>query len=149
MKITIIGSGYVGLTTGTCLAELGNNVTCLDIDQNKIDSLNNGKIPIYEPGLKELLERNMLAKRILFTTNPREAIESSDVIFLCVGTPQNEIGKANLEYIFSAAKTIAENMNCYKIIATKSTVPVGTANKIKEIIKEKGRNSIIPILLML
>ncbi len=135
MKITIIGSGYVGLTTGTCLAELGNNVTCLDIDQNKIDSLNNGKIPIYEPGLKELLERNMLAKRILFTTNPREAIESSDVIFLCVGTPQNEIGKANLEYIFSAAKTIAENMNCYKIIATKSTVPVGTANKIKEIIK--------------
>ena len=136
MKITMIGSGYVGLTTGTCFANLGNNVICLDVDKSKIDLLKQGEMPFFEPGLKEMVEQNVKENRLTFTTEVEEAIKSSDIIFLCVGTPSGPDGKAELKYVYEAAKSIGKYMNGYKVIVDKSTVPVGTADKVKEYIKE-------------
>src|SRR3989338_1799049 len=135
MKISMIGTGYVGLTTGACLASLGHDVICLDIDLKKIENLNKGIMPIYEPGLKELVEQNTKEKRLLFTTNLKFAVESSEVVFLAVGTPQDNDGKADLKYIFKAAEDIAKFMNGYKVIVIKSTVPIGTAEKVNDIVK--------------
>ncbi|NSW98755.1 UDP-glucose/GDP-mannose dehydrogenase family protein [bacterium] len=136
MNICIIGTGYVGLVTGSCLADSGNDVTCLDIDKSKIESLKNGEVGIYEPGLEEIVTRNYKEGRLSFTTNYKEAIEKSRIIFLAVSTPPKEDGSADLSYILSASKELAKNINGYKVIVTKSTVPVGTTNKIKEVISE-------------
>ena len=135
MVISIIGSGYVGLVTGTCLAELGNTVYCIDINNKKIENLNNGVIPIYEPGLDKLIEKNTLEEKIFFTTD-YSVISQSDVVFIAVGTPENEDGSANLQYIFDVAKEFGKYINKHTIICTKSTVPVGTADKIKNIINK-------------
>jgi UDPglucose 6-dehydrogenase len=143
MKITFFGTGYVGLVTGTCFADLGNEVTCVDINNKKISDLNEGKIPIYEPGLKELIERNVKQRRLFFTTKAEEAIKSADIIFIAVGTPQKENGQAELKYVLEVGKTIGKYLNQYKVIVNKSTVPVGTAEKVtKEIssqLKERGK----------
>ncbi|MFT4297914.1 MAG: UDP-glucose dehydrogenase family protein [Candidatus Woesearchaeota archaeon] len=135
MKITMVGTGYVGLVSGVCFADLGNDVICLDVDKSKIEELNKGNVPIYEPGLKEILERNIKAKRIKFTLDKEKAYKNSDIIFICVGTPQKKNGDADLSYIFSAAEDIGKYIDSYKIIVDKSTVPVGTADKVKRIIK--------------
>ncbi len=137
MNITIIGTGYVGLVTGTCLAYMGNKVTCLDTDKNKIDLLNKGKIPIYEPGLKKILKKSVENECLYFTSNTKKSIINSDIIFLAVGTPMNKDGSSNLDYIFNAADNIGSYIDKYKIIITKSTIPVGTTFKIKEIISNK------------
>jgi UDPglucose 6-dehydrogenase len=140
MKIAMIGTGYVGLTTGTCLADLGNDIICVDIDEAKIEALQNGDIPIYEPGLRDLVERNVKANRLSFTTDAVAAIKGSDIIFVAVGTPQNETGEADLKYVFAVAETIGKNINGYKVIVNKSTVPVGTAEKVKLHIKQQLQN---------
>tara|TARA_B100000315_G_scaffold260116_1_gene319370 strand:+ start:1451 stop:2737 length:1287 start_codon:yes stop_codon:yes gene_type:complete len=132
----MIGSGYVGLITGACFANLGNTVICMDVDQKKIDMLNNGEMPIYEPGLKEMVLQNAKENRLSFTSDMKKAVSESDIIFLCVGTPSLEDGKADLKYVFEAAKQIGVHMNAYKVIVDKSTVPVGTSDKVKAIIKE-------------
>jgi UDPglucose 6-dehydrogenase len=137
MKIAVIGTGYVGLVSGICLARIGHNVICVDNNDSKIDKLNNGQIPIFEPGLKENLENVNQMGNISFTTSLKSAIDESDVIFIAVGTPQSEDGKANLEYVFDVAKDIAKYAESYKVIVTKSTVPVGTGHKIKKIIQKK------------
>ena len=142
MKITVIGTGYVGLTSGTCLAELGNDVTCVDIDKEKIDMLNNGKIPIYEPGLKELLDRNIREGRLKFTTNTQEAIKTSEIIFICVGTPPKDNGEADLSYVEDVAREIAEHMESYKVIVEKSTVPVETGEKVADTIKLNNQHNV-------
>ena len=134
MKIAIIGTGYVGLVTGVCLADFGNDIICVDNNKEKIDILNKGQLPIYEPGLKEIIERNRHYKRIEFTTNIKYAISHSEVIFITVGTPEKDDGNADLKYVFEVAKDIACYMNGYKIIVDKSTVPIGTGKKVKEII---------------
>src|SRR5690606_19543687 len=126
MRLTIIGTGYVGLVTGTCLADCGNHVCCLDIDENKIRSLRAGKCTIYEPGLEELMVQNIRAGRLSFTTDAAEAIRHGKLIFLCVGTPPTTDGSADLGGIESAARTIAQHMTEEKVIVIKSTVPVGT-----------------------
>lgn len=136
MKITIIGTGYVGLTLGTCLAELGNEVTCVDIDQKKIGNLNNNIMPIYEPGLEELVKRNKKEGRLIFTTDKESAIRNSIVIFIAVGTPMGENHEADLRFVRAVAEDIGTYMDSYKIIVNKSTVPVGTADMVKKIIKE-------------
>lgn len=129
--VTIIGTGYVGLVSGACLAEIGNSVICADIDSLKIEMLNNGIMPIYEAGLNEVVERNVDAGRLMFTDNVAEAITLGDIIFIAVGTPMGDDGSANLSYIDSVVRMIAENMDSYKIIVTKSTVPVGTGKAIR------------------
>lgn len=134
MKISMFGTGYVGLTTATCLADLGNDVVCYDIDTEKIAKLKKGSVPFYEPGLKELIERNSREKRLRFTTDAKEAVENSEVIFIAVGTPDKN-GRADLTYVFNAAETIARCMNGYKVIVIKSTVPVTTSEKIAAHIK--------------
>ncbi len=134
MKVTVFGSGYVGLVTGVCLAEAGNDVVCIDVDQQKIDNLKKGVIPIYEPGLDELVKENQQAGRIKFTTDIREAVRHGVFQFIAVGTPPDEDGAADLQYVLAVAKSIAENMNGYRIVVNKSTVPVGTADKVKETI---------------
>ncbi len=136
MNITMIGAGYVGLITGACFANLGNNVICMDVDKEKIAMLNKGEMPIFEPGLKELAEHNIKERRLHFTTDSKEAITSSEVIFICVGTPSKEDGTADLKYVFEAARNIGKHMDSYKVVVDKSTVPVGTSEKIKQIIKE-------------
>ncbi|MGB4497262.1 MAG: UDP-glucose/GDP-mannose dehydrogenase family protein [Methylococcaceae bacterium] len=142
MKLTVFGSGYVGLVTGVCLAEVGNDVICIDVDQIKIDNLNNGIIPIYEPGLEVLVKENQKNGRLKFTTNIKEAVDHGVFQFIAVGTPPDEDGAADLQYVLAVAKSIAENMNEYKIVIDKSTVPVGTADKVKDVIqqvqKERG-----------
>ena len=136
MNIVMIGSGYVGLVSGACFSEFGAHVTCLDVDKSKIDALNNGKIPIYEPGLDDLVERNHKHKRLNFTTD-YSCIESADLIFIAVGTPSRRgDGHADLSYVFQAAKDIAPRLNGYTVIVDKSTVPVGTARNVKRIISE-------------
>ena len=136
MKIVIIGTGYVGLVTGSCFAEMGNNVTCVDIDQEKIDNLNKGIIPIYEPGLEELILNNEKAGRLSFTTSLKDAMKKSNIFLIAVGTPESPNGEANMEYVYNVAREIGENMERESIIVDKSTVPVGTAQKVKSIIDE-------------
>ena len=131
MKISMIGTGYVGLVTGTCLAEFGNKVICADTDEEKIQCLRDGKIPIFEPGLEEMIARNTKSDRLLFTASIKEAVESSDICFIAVGTPINEDGSANLQYVLSAAASIGKYMTHNMYVAIKSTVPVGTSKKIK------------------
>ena len=131
MNISVFGSGYVGLVTGTCLAEVGNNVVCVDIDQSKIDLLNSGGTPIYEPGLDELIARNRKAGRLNFTTDIKAAVEHGLFQFIAVGTPPDEDGSADLQYVLSVATSIAEHMNEYRVVIDKSTVPVGTADKVR------------------
>lgn len=135
-KIAILGSGYVGLVSGTCLADFGMYVTCVDNNREKIKSLKEGKIPIYEPGLEALVSKNMYYKRLSFTDNVKKAIEENEVIFIAVGTPPSEDGGADLHYVMQVARDIAKYMNGYKVIVDKSTVPVGTGQIVKEVIKE-------------
>ncbi|HIG86629.1 MAG TPA: UDP-glucose/GDP-mannose dehydrogenase family protein [Planctomycetes bacterium] len=136
MRIAVVGTGYVGLVAGTCFAESGNTVTCIDIDQAKVDDLNEGKVPIYEPGLEELLHRNMRDSRLSFTTDYAQGIPNAQVIFIAVGTPPDEDGGADVKYVLAAARLIAENMSGYAVIVNKSTVPVGTAEKVAQAIGE-------------
>lgn len=142
MKITVIGAGYVGLTAGTCLAELGNTVTCVDIDEEKIKKLNNGQVPIYELGLKEMIERNVRENRLFFTTDKEGSIQSSEVIFIAVGTPPDEDHKADLRFVKIVATDIGKLMNGYKVIVNKSTVPVGTVDIVEKIIRENQKENI-------
>ena len=137
MKIAVIGSGYVGLTTGACFAEMGNTVISVDKDENKIKLLNEGKVPIYEPGLEEMILRNMTARRLSFTLDIQQAVTESQIIFIAVGTPPGEDGSADLQYVIAAAEEIAGFMNEPKIIVNKSTVPVGTADLVSEKIQAK------------
>ena len=134
MEILVIGVGYVGLVTAACFAEMGHHVTCLDIDESKIDQLSQGNIPFYEPGLKELVSRNKSAKRLAFTTS-YESVKKAEVIFLAVGTPSKKNGAANLTYVEAAASSIGKYLSHYAVIVNKSTVPVGTARKLKQIIR--------------
>ena len=136
MKITVIGTGYVGLVAGACLADMGNEVICIDNNLKKIEQLQNGIIPIYEPGLEELVKSNTIEKRLIFSDDIDSAVKISQVCFIAVGTPQGEDGSADLQYVFNVAKSIAQSMNGYKVIVDKSTVPVGTAEKVTEIIKQ-------------
>lgn len=137
MKITIIGSGYVGLVTGACFSEVGIDVRCVDVDQKKIDNLNKGIIPIYEPGLENMITRNMDKGRLQFTTNVSEAVKGSDVVFISVGTPPDEDGSADLKYVVQVARDCGKYMNDYTLVVTKSTVPVGTSLKVKNAIQEE------------
>ncbi|OFO53648.1 UDP-glucose 6-dehydrogenase [Porphyromonas sp. HMSC077F02] len=137
MKIAIVGTGYVGLVTGTCFAEMGTEVTCIDVDQKKIEGLKNGIIPIYEPGLDTLVQRNVKAGRLKFNTKLEEVLDDVEIVFSAVGTPPDEDGSADLHYVLQVAKTIGQNINSYKLVVTKSTVPVGTAEKVKQAIQEE------------
>lgn len=139
MKISVLGTGYVGLVAGTCFAENGNEVTCVDVNPEKINKLNNGEIPIYEPGLEELVKRNSKEGRLKFTTDSAAAIRANDIIFIAVGTPSSTDGSADLALFMKAGETIAENMNDYKIIVNKSTVPVGTAAKLEKVVRAKAK----------
>ena len=142
MKVSVIGTGYVGLSTATVFAELGNNVVAADIDKDKIDKLNSGIMPIFEPGLKELVERNIKEKRLSFTHDNEEAIVHGEVIFICVGTPPKVNGETDLKYVEAVAKEIAQTMSSYKVIVHKSTVPVETGEKVKEIVKENIKENV-------
>ena len=139
-KITFVGTGYVGLVGGAGISEFGHQVTCADIDQNKIERLKAGEIPIYEPGLESLVKQNVAKGRLYFSHDVPESIQNADIIFVAVGTPQGSNGEANLSAIESVAKTIGENLNGYKIICTKSTVPIGTGKRIEEIIRSMNPN---------
>jgi UDPglucose 6-dehydrogenase len=141
MKVTVIGSGYVGLVTGACLAELGNEVFCLDLDHKKIDILNNGGVPIYEPGLEEMITRNRAAGRIHFSIDIQAAIAHGDIQYIAVGTPPDEDGSADLQYVLTAARNIGRYMTSFKVIIDKSTVPVGTADKVKAAISDELKNA--------
>ena len=137
MNVSIIGTGYVGLVTGACLADIGNNVLCVDVDARKIDTLNAGGIPIYEPGLGDLVESNMAAKRLAFSTDIEASVAHGDVQFIAVGTPPDEDGSADLQYVLAAARNIGKYMNGFKVVVDKSTVPVGTADKVAAVIQEE------------
>ena len=136
MQITVIGTGYVGLVAGACLADMGNDVICVDNNEDKLQKLEQGIIPIYEPGLEELVKSNVLENRLSFTSDLDMAVKKSEVCFIAVGTPQDEDGSADLQYVMGVAEQIAKAMNGYKVIVDKSTVPVGTAEKVTEIIKK-------------
>lgn len=136
MKITVIGTGYVGLVAGACLADMGNEVICVDNNLDKLKQLENGIIPIYEPGLEELVKANVIEKRLSFSSDIDNAVKVSQVCFIAVGTPQGEDGSADLQYVFEVAKSIAKAMNGYKVIVDKSTVPVGTADKVAEVVRQ-------------
>ncbi len=147
MKLCMIGTGYVGLVSGVCFSDIGNIVYCVDKDKKKIESLNNGKIPIYEPGLEEILKRNYKKKRLFFTTDLKEAIIRSDIIFICVGTPtKKNSNSANLKYVYSVAKQLNKIIKKYKIIITKSTVPVTTGDKIEKILKKLKDKKLVDIV---
>lgn len=137
MKITVIGTGYVGLVTGTCLAEVGNDVLCLDLDVSKIQTLKEGGIPIHEPGLQEMVQRNVAAGRLHFTTSIEESVSWGQIQFIAVGTPPDGDGSADLQYVTAAARNIAKHMTDYKVVVDKSTVPVGTADKVRDAIAEE------------
>jgi len=142
MKLTIIGTGYVGIVSGTGLANLGNDVTCVDIDKEKIDMLSNGIVTIYEPGLEEIFKRNLEGKRLAFTTDLKNAVLASEIIFVCVGTPCDQANGADLTAVINVAGEIGRHMNSYKIVVNKSTVPVGTADLVKKIVKENQPDEI-------
>jgi len=136
-KIAVVGTGYVGLVTGTCFAETGNKVTCIDIDANKVQRLRNGEVPIYEPNLDVLFERNIAAERLSFTTSLEEGIEDAEIIFLALPTPPGEDGSADLSYILGVADHLGKIIKDYKVIVDKSTVPVGTAEKVTAAVAKK------------
>jgi len=140
MKISVIGTGYVGLVTGTCLAESGNDVVCMDIDEGKIEKLNAGVVPIYEPGLEELIKRNVAHDRLSFTTDMARAVKSADAVFIAVGTPPGEDGSADLKYVLGVAAEIGRHLNGYKVVINKSTVPVGTGDKVKAAVAGKTKH---------
>ena len=137
MNITVIGSGYVGLVSGACLADLGNNVICLDVDPKKIEMLQAGQVPIYEPGLDEVIARNVAAGRLRFTNDVAESVAHGLVQMIAVGTPSGEDGSADLQYVVAAARAIGRVMTEYKVIVDKSTVPVGTADKVRAAVQEE------------
>ncbi len=137
MNIAIVGTGYVGLVTGACFADTGVNVTCVDVDGNKVEALKQGRVPIYEPGLDELVAKNYKAGRLKFTTSLEEVLNGQDVVFCAVGTPPDEDGSADLKYVLQVARTIGQHLNKYLVVVTKSTVPVGTASKIRNAINEE------------
>ena len=137
MNIAIVGTGYVGLVSGACFAEMGVDVTCVDIDQNKIDRLLLGEIPIYEPGLEDMVKRNVEAGRLHFTTDLTSCLDDVEVVFSAVGTPPDEDGSADLKYVLAVARTFGRHIKKYTILVTKSTVPVGTAQKVKAVIQEE------------
>lgn len=137
MNIAIVGTGYVGLVTGACFADTGVNVTCVDVDENKVEALKQGRMPIYEPGLDELVAKNYKAGRLKFTTSLEEVLNGQDVVFCAVGTPPDEDGSADLKYVLQVARTIGQHLNKYLVVVTKSTVPVGTASKIRNAINEE------------
>lgn len=137
MKIAVIGTGYVGLVSGTCFAEMGNTVTCVDIDEEKIKNLRSGIVPIYEPGLSAMVQKNVSNKNLQFSTSLNESVKGVNIVFIAVGTPMGEDGSADLQYVLAVAKEIGENMNHELIIVDKSTVPVGTADKVKETIQKE------------
>ena len=139
MKICMIGTGYVGLVSGACFADLGNSVWCVDKDKNKIDNLNNGIIPIYEPGLEEIVNKNFNSGRLKFTSNLEEAVKASQIIFICVGTPTSKNGSADLSYVYNASKEISKSIKTFKIVVNKSTVPVTTGDKVEKIISKKAK----------
>ena len=136
MRLTIFGSGYVGLVTGACFAEAGNTVLCVDVDRRKIEMLQKGESPIYEPGLDDLLQKNIAAGRLTFTTDPEEGVNHGLFQFIAVGTPPDEDGSADLRYVLAVAESIGNHLNEYRIVVNKSTVPVGTADKVKAKIDE-------------
>jgi len=146
MKITVVGTGYVGLVSGACFAEVGIQVVCVDVNEGKIEGLRNGVLPIYEPGLEELVKRNYVSGRLSFSTHLSEAIQGAEVVFIAVGTPPGEDGSADLKYVLAVAKEIGENMSDYLVVATKSTVPVTTGSKVQATIQEvlKNRDASIP-----
>jgi len=147
MKITMIGSGYVGLVSGTCFADFGHDVTCVDLDKNKIDSLNNGIVPIYEPGLDALIEQNRKAERLHFSTDVEKAVSEADVIFIAVGTPSRRgDGHADLAYVHAAAKTIAKAAKGFTVVVTKSTVPVGTGDEVERIIRNANPDADVSVV---
>lgn len=137
MNIAIVGTGYVGLVSGACFAEMGVNVTCVDVNEEKINSLINGQIPIFEPGLEDLVKRNVIANRLHFSTELTRCLDNVEIVFSAVGTPPDEDGSADLKYVLEVAKTFGKNINKYTILVTKSTVPVGTAQKVKETIQDE------------
>ncbi|WP_162053742.1 UDP-glucose dehydrogenase family protein [Pontibacter pamirensis] len=137
MRIAVVGTGYVGLVTGTCFAEVGIDVTCIDIDQKKIENLKKNILPIYEPGLEEMVARNAQKERLSFSIDVASSIQGCDVAFIAVGTPPGEDGSADLKYVLAVARSIGQNMNSYIVVVTKSTVPVGTANKVRKVIEEE------------
>ncbi len=147
MKLCMIGTGYVGLVSGVCFSDLGNTVYCVDKDINKINSLNKGLVPIYEPGLEEILKKNYRQKRLIFTTDLKKAVFNSDVIFICVGTPtKKNSNSADLKYVFNVVRELKKSINKYKIIVTKSTVPVTTGDKIEKILKNLKNKKLIDIV---
>jgi len=135
MNIAIVGTGYVGLVSGTCFADTGAMVTCVDVDAAKVERLQRGEIPIYEPGLDELVTKNVKAGRLKFTTSLADVLNDQQIVFSAVGTPPDEDGSADLRYVLQVAKTIGEHLNRYMVVVTKSTVPVGTARKVRETIQ--------------
>ena len=137
MKIAVVGTGYVGLVAGACFAENGNDVVCVDSDEAKLRVLRRGKIPIFEPGLEEIVRRNRAEKRLIFTSQVSTAVRNSTIIFIAVGTPQGEDGSADLQHVLAVAREIARAMNGYKVVVDKSTVPVGTAEKVREAIRRE------------
>ena len=137
MKIAVVGTGYVGLVSGTCFAETGTIVTCVDVNEEKISQLNNGIIPIYEPGLEDMVKRNVEKQRLFFTTSLKEAMVGAEAIFIAVGTPPDEDGSADLKHVLAVASEIGRNLQGYTVIVNKSTVPVGTAQKVKNAIKQE------------
>src|SRR6266480_7318596 len=140
MHIAVIGTGYVGLVTGACFAEFGVDVTCVDIDSEKIARLSSGEMPIYEPGLDQLVTKNMQSGRLQFTIDIKQAVEQALVIFLAVGTPPKSDGSPDLSFVESAASSVAEHINGYKVIVTKSTVPIGTGEWLRKLIREKQKS---------
>ncbi|HBJ71157.1 MAG TPA: UDP-glucose 6-dehydrogenase, partial [Cryomorphaceae bacterium] len=131
MNITVVGTGYVGLVSGACLADVGMQVTCVDVNVQKIENLHKGILPIYEPGLEEIVKRNVAAGRLTFSTSLQDAIQGSEAAFIAVGTPPGEDGSADLQYVLAVAREIGEHMSDYLVVITKSTVPVGTAEKVR------------------
>lgn len=141
MKICVLGTGYVGLVAGTCFAENGSDVICVDLNKEKIDNLNKGILPIYEPGLSDLVTRNTKEGRLKFSTDSPGSIKAAEIIFIAVGTPSSTDGSADLALFMKAAETIADNMTSHKIIVNKSTVPVGTAAKVEKLMRERTKQS--------